>query len=148
WLRAFHAMPKRKGVESRPADRASFIRSVERLAGYLAERIEDERFFAWTIAQISKAAYEILPNELPCGTKHGDFAMRNILVGADGRVTVLDTLAKWWVPVYTDIAYFLTALKTTRPQILTQGITFSSSRLAQFEQELLQGYYIMIANRI
>ncbi len=141
WLRAFHAMPKRNGVEVRPANRASFIKLVERFAGYLGEKIEDERFFDWTIAKVSKAADENLPNELPCGTKHGDFAMRNILVGADGRVTVLDTLAKWWAPVYTDIAYFLTALKTTRPQILTQGMTFSSSRLARYEQELLRGYF-------
>ena len=67
--------------------------------------------------------------------------MRNILIGPSARVTVLDTLAKWRTPIYEDIGYFLTGLKTSYPQILTQGLVFNSRQLDIYEQEFLEGYF-------
>ena len=56
----------------------------------------------------------MLPADLPLGTSHGDYAPRNILVGAHGEVTVLDTLGRWRAPIYSDLGNFLFAIKAGR----------------------------------
>ena len=55
--------------------------------------------------------------------------MRNILIGPNARVTVLDTFAKWRTPIYEDIGYFLNDLKMSYPQVVSQGLAFSSDQL-------------------
>lgn len=67
--------------------------------------------------------------------------MRNILIGPNARVTVLDTFAKWSTPIYEDIGYFLNDLKMSYPQVMTQGLAFSSKELGADEQAFLKGYF-------
>jgi hypothetical protein len=65
--------------------------------------------------------------------------MRNLLVGPAGQVAVIDTRARWSVPIEEDLATLLVALRTNRFQSLTQGRAWAPRSLARFEAALLDG---------
>jgi hypothetical protein len=65
--------------------------------------------------------------------------MRNLLVGPTGQVAVIDTRARWSVPIEEDLATLLVALRTNRLQSLTRGRAWSPRSLARFETALLDG---------
>lgn len=140
WLRAFHSMPRGATLQ-RGEDREQFVDSINRLTDFLGKALHKPSMFADIAAEAGRKARQVLPQRLHCGRKHGDYAMRNILVGPDNRIVVLDTLAYWWTPVLGDIAYFLTAMKTSRPQVASQGLAFRASLLRQSETAFLQGYF-------
>jgi aminoglycoside phosphotransferase (APT) family kinase protein len=138
WLRAYHSLPLK--ATTRHQQRAEFIDANVRLAEYLS-KLTDTQYFRDVAALITRAALEVLPDSLPLGLNHGDYAMRNILVGVHNRVTVLDTLARWRTAVYEDIGYFLTNLKVTWPQVMSQGMVFKQSLIEKYEQIFLLGYF-------
>jgi hypothetical protein len=141
WLHVFHKMPKKEHMQMRHQRREEYIESISILTGFLANTLGERHFFEKIAAHLTEKAHEILPEMLPIGLGHGDYAMRNILVGPNSRVTVLDTFAKWQTPVYEDIGYFLTGLKMTYPQVISQGLMFGESQLMDYEQAFLQGYF-------
>jgi hypothetical protein len=141
WLCAYHALPKQDYVEARHARRADFIELVSLFTDFLGKTVGDEMFFRDIASTTVAGALEALPEALPIGLGHGDYAPRNVLVGPNNRVTVLDTLARWQAPIYEDIAYFLLGLKTNRLQVYTQGLAFSPDRIMQYARAFLAGYF-------
>jgi hypothetical protein len=141
WLHVFHKMPKKEHMQVRHQRREEYIESIATLTGFLAGALGEQHFFEKIAARLAEKAREVLPEVLPIGLGHGDYAMRNILVSPSGRVTVLDTFAKWQTPIYEDIGYFLTGLKMTYPQVVSQGLMFSQSQLMEYEQAFLKGYF-------
>jgi hypothetical protein len=139
WLRAYHSLPLK--ATDRHQSRAEFIDANIKLTDYLTSTMEDARFFQEVASTINAAALAVLPDSLPVGLSHGDYAMRNILVGAGNRVTVLDTLARWRTAIYEDIGYFLTNLKVAWPQVISQGLVFKESLIEQCEKAFLSGYF-------
>jgi Ser/Thr protein kinase RdoA (MazF antagonist) len=107
----------------------------------LETALNDHAFFQKVSSSVETRALKILPESLPVGLGHGDFAMRNILVGSDERITVLDTYAKWRAPIYEDIGYFLSALKLSAPQVISQGLIFDRAQLSAYERAFLEGYF-------
>lgn len=141
WLRVYHAMPKEEDVQVRYPYRDDYIEAITKLTDFLAKTLGDERFFQETASIIINKGQEVLPEALPLGLGHGDYAMRNILIGKNARVTVLDTFAKWRTPIYEDIGYFLNELKMSYPQVISQGLAFSSDQLTAYECAFLKGYF-------
>jgi aminoglycoside phosphotransferase (APT) family kinase protein len=141
WLNVFHKMPKKEHVQVRHQRREEYIESIKILTDFLVSVLGERHFFEKLAAGLAEKAREILADTLPIGLGHGDYAMRNILVNPAGRVTVLDTFAKWQTPIYEDIGYFLTGLKMTYPQVVSQGLLFSQSQLVDYEQAFLKGYF-------
>lgn len=141
WLRAYHALSKPDDVTIRHSRRADFINTINAFTNYLGSAYEDNTFFDKVASLTTTAALEILPQTLPLGLGHGDFAMRNVLVGPNHRITVLDTLARWQKPIYEDIAYFLTAFKFNRLQVFSQGVALNPAYLIRHEQAFLAGYF-------
>ena len=141
WLRAYQAMPKDDGVEVRQATRADFVESARQFGRYLADVLGDREFFDRIVADAARIAGQVLPDALPLGLGHGDYAMRNVLVGESHRVTVFDVLARWRAPIYEDVAYFLIDLQSSWPQILSLGLVTSRARLERYEREFLAGYF-------
>jgi len=90
-------------------------------------------------ARAVSLAGAVLPPTLPTAPGHGDFAMRNLLVGPTAQVAVIDTRARWSIPIEEDLATLLVALRTNRLQSLTQGRAWSPRSLARFEAALLDG---------
>jgi hypothetical protein len=141
WLRLYHEMSKEEDVQIRHAHRHDYIEAVNKLTDYLGAASNDQPFFQKVAETLERSATKILPESLPLGLGHGDFAMRNILVGKGARITVIDTFAKWRTPIYEDIGYFLSALKMTAPQVISQGLVFSPKQFATYEQAFLEGYF-------
>jgi hypothetical protein len=141
WLKAYSTLPKADNVVTRLAHRSDFSESVIKFTGFLGRISGDASFFQRVEKTVIPAANEILPGDLPLGIGHGDYAMRNILVGENDRITAFDTCAKWKVPIYEDIAYFLIQLETNRLQVLTQGIAIHARTLAAYQREFLAGYF-------
>ena len=141
WLRMYHTMPKKEPAQARHSYRKDFVESLAILTDFLIERTGDKTFLDRTASILTQKSHEILPEVLPLGLGHGDYAMRNILVGPGGRVTVIDTFAKWRTPIYEDIGYFLTALKTTSEQVASQGLFFSQKQFKNYERAFLEGYF-------
>ena len=140
WLRRYHAFPALDETEDRVPLRADFLGSIDRMTGYLLETLGDNAFIEATRDTIHRAAASDLPEKLPLVTNHGDFVPRNILVSGN-RITVFDTRAQWRAPAYEDIARFLVALSASELQMLSLGLMYSSSELADYESEFLRGYF-------
>jgi hypothetical protein len=141
WLRAYHALPKQDLAQVLYRSCTDFTNLLLKFTDFLAERLDEQLFFQQVCSVAVANAYEVLPETLPLGMGHRDYTMRNILVGLNGRVTGLDTLAKWRTPIYEDIACFLIGLKMNRLQVLSQGAMFSSECLKWYEQRFLEGYF-------
>jgi hypothetical protein len=141
WLRAFHRLPKLDHSSERHTRRTDYVKSIQELADFLVHVKGMRIFFEQVAHKIEAASNAMLPENLPIGMGHGDYAPHNIFVGADGRVTVFDTLAKWHAPVYEDIGHFLTLLKTNKLQTYSQGQAFSPDGIAGLENAFLRGYF-------
>lgn len=141
WLRLYHEISKDADVIIRDECREDYIEAVGKLTDYLAMALSDRPFFQNIASMLETSALKILPEMLPLGLGHGDFAMRNILVGTNARITVIDTFAKWRTPIYEDIGYFLHGLKLPALQVISQGLAFRSAQLRAYEQAFLKGYF-------
>jgi len=136
WLRWFRHLPV-------PAEGARFlsrdeqIEAISAFGGWLADRTGAPS--AGQIRRVRAAAAELLPAELAPGPGHGDFAMRNVLVGPAGRVAVIDTRARWNVPIELDLATLLVALATNRLQAATGGMAWSRAVSSRYGRAMLEG---------
>jgi len=141
WLRLYHRMPKKDDVSVRHENRQDYINAIATLADFLGKTLGLAPLLSETASKLIHRASMVLPEYLPLGLGHGDYAMRNILVGPNHRVTVLDTFAKWQTPIYEDIGYFINELKMSSPQVFSQGLAFSAAQLASYENAFLKGYF-------
>lgn len=141
WLRAFHAMSRGEHATPRDVYARDFFSAIEKYSAFLAEALHEPAFFENLTRTVNGSARGILPEHLPVGLTHGDYALRNLLIGPNCRVRAIDTQAKWLMPIYEDLAYFLVGLSTTWPQVLSQGLAFSERALQCYEKEFLSGYF-------
>lgn len=141
WLNAYREVPNMIDAIPRHSSRDSYNESILELTNYLSDLIGDKQFFEQVEEIVHSNAMKILPENLPLGLGHGDYAMRNILVGKSGIVTVIDTAAKFYVPIYEDIAYFLVRLRLNKLHLLTRGLFISDKMFVGFQSEFLSGYF-------
>jgi hypothetical protein len=141
WLRHYHALPKETDVKIRNATRADYVNSITGYVKYLGRMLRAEASLQEVGARAVAQAQEVLPEQLPLGLGHGDYAMRNILVSDHSRVTVIDTLGRWRVPIYEDISHFLVKLQANRLQVYSLGYAVSACQCATYETQFLEGYF-------
>jgi hypothetical protein len=111
WLRIFHAMDPLE--HTRPLDlrHPELLGSIKALSEFLAARGEAAALLRALRAELPIALKQ-LPDPLPCGLAHSDFAPRNLLCDASGRISAIDTQAWNISPIYADLAHFRIALVT------------------------------------
>lgn len=141
WLRHFHSLSPDKGVKILYETRRDYLDSTAIFTDFLTEQTGDYNYFENLIKILHPYANDNLSENLPTGRFHGDFSTRNILVAADNQVTVLDTLAKWHVPIYEDIGTFLSWFHVNQLQVFTQGLSFDPEWVRRCEQAFLEGYF-------
>ena len=141
WLSAYHNMPKEEDVDTRHAHRKDYVEAILKLKIFLVKTLGDECFFETVSSILRNESGKALPNSLPLALGHGDFSPRNILIGPNARVTVLDTFAAWRTSLYEDIGYFLNDLNMSYLQVVSQGFAFDAGQLAAYEQAFLEGYF-------
>lgn len=140
WLREYHQL-ELEGTLPRQARREDFVTNVQRYCSHLGAMLSRPGFFDGLAEQLTTAAGRLFPPELPLGLGHGDFAMRNVLVGQSGKIFVFDTTALWRTPVYADLAKFALAIRLSRVQVYSHGAAFSEASLQSVNRWLFDGYY-------
>ena len=142
WLRQFHQLPAdENGAATLREKREDVVEALRKYSDFLSESVAVGHFFRDAVSTATARSATVLPNVLPLGRGHGDFAPRNVFVSPDHRVTVIDMLGKWQVPIYEDLAYFVNDLRTSRLQRLTYGLAFHPDHVERYEDELLTGYF-------
>jgi hypothetical protein len=141
WLRAFQ---ERAGESDRPVRQGTREEVTDRLLAYgefLGSR-------AWRrVAEAGvQLVTELFPHDLPLAVGHGDFAPRNMLLG-DGRLTVIDPLPRWQVPVYDDLCRFLVGIRLIGGQVHTHGLAISSGAIGALEEAAVAAYLAPDADR-
>jgi hypothetical protein len=140
WLRSYHGID-REISGTRHSRRSDFVGIVDEIAAYVGKHLGESGHFRRVADTIRERAERGLPEVLPLGLGHGDFALRNILVGDSGEVTVCDTRARWRTSIYEDLGYFLVGLKRSWPQLYSLGLAFDARALARYENRFLEGYF-------
>jgi hypothetical protein len=141
WLREFHGIEGRPGVATVHDGRDGFFALLDALCDFLGRSLDDQRYFDHIATRTSALAELVIPETSAHGLLFGDYGLTNVLAGPGTRVTALDTLGNWRTPIFLDIAYFLTGIKTHRQQIAMQGRAFSTDRIAALERDFLHGYF-------
>jgi aminoglycoside phosphotransferase (APT) family kinase protein len=142
WLGKFHSMPAVQSVKvTHNGRRSDFIVTINKLVDFLIDADHRNLFLQQVAAKTVQDAMQFLPEELPLGLRHGDYGLSNILAGADGKVTVLDTPAICHSPIYEDLAYLLIGLKAKWSQVLSLELAYDSHQFALYEREFLSGYF-------
>lgn len=136
WLRAYVGGGSSREVWR--AGRDDYLEGLDRFRDYL--RAELGPGMVGMLQDVRAAAVESLPDQLPVGLAHGDFAARNVFVGPEARVTVFDILSRWRKPIHESLAYFLVSLRTLGPQLASSGLAISRDRLDRLERAFLEGF--------
>lgn len=140
WLRTYQELPPPSAVEPRHTCRDAFLGYVDRVTEFLSRASGDRPFFGRVARAVATAGEVLLPEALPLGLNHADYAMRNVLVGPASRVTVIDTTGRWRTSIYEDVGYFLTDLECSGIQVLSQGRALGE-RASRYAEVFLEGYF-------
>ena len=141
WLREMHRMQPLEYTKTRDTSRDEFIENTRRLVEFLRRVHGRCRFLRSAADRIAAMAQTGLPDQLPTGLLHGDYAPRNVLVDGEGRVAGCDTRACYYGPVYEDIACFLVLLERDSPLFIAAGFGPRSKRTTALREAFLQGYF-------
>lgn len=137
WLRQFHQLPNLPHTRPRTSTRDDFVVMTNRFADYFPT-VGAPPWMASVCEFLMRDSESALPQDLPLGLAHGDFAPRNVIVSSGARVTVLDTLARWRAPIYEDLALFLLSLQLSRGS--RAFLSGDSNRLTTLSRAFLSGY--------
>ena len=137
WLRVLHDIPTADSAPVRQGTPDELVACFTRFGEFLATAAPS-RDLRRTIDIGREAAAGI--SLLPVAMSHGDFAPRNILVDRQGRIAVIDLLARWRAPRYEDLAAFLLAMRTSRVNATTSGLLFGRA-IDRLEPAFLAGYF-------
>jgi len=136
WLRLFHELDlPRPAHLAEPAD-------VQAATVRLAEAVEPAAGAPLVRGLIDVVA-EVTPRltaPFKLGLRHGDLAMRNVLVAPGPSVAIIDTRARWRAPIFEDIAHLFVSLRVGRLQLATDGRALRPACLDDWEAALLRGY--------
>lgn len=141
WLRIYHQLDAPPAAGDVQPTRADFVEFTDALTRYLEPRTGERPFLMRVRDALGDAAATHLPARLPLALAHGDYAMRNILVGPAHRVTVLDTLARFRACVYRDVGYFLADLAASPLAAWSSGSLYHPSQIAGYRAAFLEGYF-------
>ncbi|WP_153558904.1 phosphotransferase [Roseimaritima sediminicola] len=139
-LRTHHRLPALPHCETRNTTRDDFLAAIDRFVSYLDEHLpgSDLRRLQQRVIELARGC---LPETIPTGQVHGDFAPRNIFVDAANRVSLFDTLGRFEAPIYEDVAKMLMCIHASGPQLISAGVLYAPKRLKRFEDALVRGYF-------
>ncbi|HKF84778.1 MAG TPA: phosphotransferase [Candidatus Limnocylindrales bacterium] len=146
WLRRYHALPAPASATARQASAGDVAALADEMLAYLVRRAaalgrdDDAAFLRDRAPAVRRALDRSLPAILPTALGHGDFALRNLLVGDGARVTGIDAWAYWLPPVHEDLATWLGSLWTAMPRVLTGGRWIDDATATRLESAFLHGY--------
>jgi Phosphotransferase enzyme family len=139
WLKAFQDAATMQILPARQSTREEVTERFTAYHDYLAAQL-GPRGVGDVARRGAALAAEVLPERLPLAVGHGDYAPRNMFVGADARVTVFDPLPRWRVPRYEDLCRFMVSLRLLGVQVHTGGVAIDGRLIEEHERQVLTGY--------
>lgn len=140
WLAEFHRVETPE-MATRGGRAELLCDDLRRLRQLLAATGCADRLHPRLTDVIDTTIPAVVPSQLPTGLGHGDLAPRNVFVGGDLRITVIDSLGRFRVPVHEDVAYLLTELATGSARFAPRFRPPMSARaLARLRSAFLDGY--------
>lgn len=139
WLAHFQEALPMAGRPARQQRRDEVVARFEAYGEFLARRSGDRSSGA-VARRGAELAATVLPETLPLAVGHGDFAPRNMFVGAEGRLTVFDPLARWAVPVHEDLARFLAGVRLLGVQVHTHGLALDARQPERWASAVVAGW--------
>lgn len=140
WLHRFQRLDLATQRTARFESRAEVVAMARDIAAYLAPRTTRPAAVRDVVERFSAAADDLLPEKIPTGLHHGDFAIRNLLISPEGIVTTIDALGRWRMPVYDDLARMIVAIETSRIQSSSFGLALRPAQLTTMGDAILAGY--------
>jgi hypothetical protein len=140
WLRKFHDSTPTTSYPARQATADDVVVHFAAQEEFLGRHL-GRRFGALAGAGSELAAELLPPGALSHVVGHGDFAPRNVLLDADGRIVIVDPLVRWAVPAHEDLCRFLVGMQLLGWQLLTRGAALSPATLERWEDLVISGYY-------
>jgi hypothetical protein len=141
WLREFHRMAPLPQTSKRMTTRDDFLEALAAQTGNLIDQGESKTLLRSIRSQFEIRARRALDAQFELATGHGDFAPRNLLIGAGNKVTAIDTLARWNSPIYEDLAMFLLGLRASAAQVVSLGAAYDRKALHRLETQFLESYF-------
>lgn len=141
WLRAFHSIETPAAPGTAAPGRADLLRFVYDVCAFLARHGEDRAFLQWLEGAMEAAALHALPELPPSALGHCDYGPPNLLVGAGGRVSGIDTMGAWRKPIYEDIGYFLASFKRSASRRPRLRPARGAEAADAIERAFLAGYF-------
>ena len=87
-------------------------------------------------------AYErIIGDPVEITALHNDFHLGNVFVTTDEKIGVFDPNISTSGPAYQDVARMLVDLDSRRIQLLSFGLFYEKSLLAEFKSAVIEGYF-------
>ena len=140
WLRRFQAIGLAAERPARLTTRTDVVGLARSIGEFLAPRTSRPGLVADIVEQFADVADTTFPLEIPMGLHHGDFAIRNLLIGSDGRLTAIDALGRWRMPIHDDLARIIVAIETSRIQATSFGLAFGPAEVTALADAILSGY--------
>jgi hypothetical protein len=140
WLRAFQQAVPHDGLPPRTATAPEVVGMFAAYGAFLARR-SGVRLAASLADEGAALADRALPGSLPVAAGHGDYAPRNVLIGEDGRLAVVDPLPRWSVPAHEDLCRLLVGIRLLGLQVHSRGLAYSRSWIEAVEGEVIAGFF-------
>lgn len=140
WLRRYQAGTPTSGLTPRHTTRRQVVDQFHAYDEFLSSRLGEQTFarLGRRGAELAEAA---LPPQLEVAVGHHDFAPRNVLLGHDGRVSVIDPLWRWAAPAMEDLCRFVVGMRLLGLQVHTHGLAIDQGRLRGLQDAVIAGYY-------
>jgi hypothetical protein len=141
WLRTFQEGSRSSDRPVRQGTRADVVDRLHAYGDFLGSE---------TWRRIARAGADLVaglfPHDLPLAVGHGDFAPRNMLL-RDGRLTVIDPLPRWQVPVYDDLCRFVVGIRLIGERVHTHGLALGADTVDALEEAAVAAYLEPDADR-
>lgn len=141
WLRVYHELEYGTRLTMHGATREHFVEAIATFADYLHAAGGDRSFFRSLTNKVEASAESAIPDLLPLGLSHGDYAPRNVFAGRGNRITGFDALPRFRAPIYADLGRFIMGLRSAGLQVISLGLAYQSHRLEDYERSFLAGYF-------
>jgi len=139
-LNVFHEHVDHPDAPEALVDREEIVARALELVAHLTRITSAGQPLADIGPRLVAAVETHLPERLVTRTRFGDFGLTNVLLDEDGIVTAIDTLGAVRTPPLHDATYFVMAVTSLRPHLVSRGRSIPRERIDGWLRSFWSGY--------